>query len=101
MAQRSVVFVDVDVYERVIGEIARGPDTYDFVRRVTEDVAEQIRGSAPVRTGAGKGSIRAVVHMGSDGWYGTASWDVKHYYMGIQNARRKFVEPVAARIRYV
>lgn len=99
---KTPVFVDVTVYERVIAEIARGPDTYDFVKRVVDDLAEDMRRGAPRKTGRGAASIRGQVHMGPDGWYGTASWTEPHYYLGILNATgRKFVEPALSRVRYV
>jgi len=100
MADRAV-FVDVDVFYPVLAEIARGPEVYAFVRRLVDDAAETLRRNAPVRTGAGRGSIRAEVHMGPDGWYGTASWDESHYYMGILNASQKWADRAAAQVRYV
>ena len=41
------------------------------------------------------------VPMGPAGWYGTASWDNAHYYMGIQNSRTHWAEPTAQRVRFV
>ncbi len=93
--------VDVNVHPRALEEIARSHDTYDLVRDTAERVAAEMRHGAPVRTGAGRASIRARADMTPDGWVATASWDERHYYMGIQNARRRFAEPALSRIRYV
>lgn len=96
-----VTDVKITVYESAIRDIARGPDTYEFVRSIVDDAAATMRQGAPVRTGAGRASIVSRVEMGPDGWYGTASWDTRHYYMGILNTRRHFVEPALSRVRYV
>lgn len=101
MAGEVTVTVRVQVFEPAIREIARGPDVHDFVLRIASDLAEGLRAGAPVRTGAGRASIRARAEMGPDGWYSTASWDTQHYYMGIQNDRRHFVEPALSRVRFV
>lgn len=101
MPAEVVVYVDVDVFYPVIWEIARGPETYNFVRKQVDETAETLRRSAPVRTGAGRGSITGRVWMGPDGWFGTASWDEAHYYLGIQNAQRKWADRAAALVRYV
>jgi hypothetical protein len=93
--------VKVTVYESSLTAMARGPEMYDFVYGVVSDAAAAMRDEAPVRTGAGRGSIIGRVEMGTEGWYGRASWDRAHYYMGIQNARRSFVEPALTRVRYV
>jgi hypothetical protein len=95
------VDVDVTVFEGSIREIARGPELHSYLRRAVDEVAEGMRSGAPVRSGAGRASIRGQVHMGPDGWYGTASWDTRHYYMGILNSRRQFAEPAIMRVRYV
>lgn len=95
------VSVEVDVHHGALAEMARAHDTRELVLRVAEDIAEGMRAGAPVRTGAGRASIRAHAEMGSDGWYATASWDERHYYMGIQNTRRHFAEPALSRVRYV
>jgi hypothetical protein len=92
---------DVRVIPGAVDAIARGPDVYAFVQGLVDEAAATMREGAPVRTGAGRASIRGQVWMGPDGWFGTASWDVQHYYMGIQNDRRHFVEPALSRVRYV
>ena len=101
MARTNVTDVRVTVYDTAIAAIARGPEVYDFVRKIVDGAAEGMRGGAPVRTGAGRASIGGRVVMGADGWYGVASWDTRHYYMGIQNARQSFVEPAFSRVRFV
>ena len=97
----DTVRVDVNVHRAAIAEIARGHETYELVTRFADDVVEEMRRGAPVRTGAGRASIRTRAALGPDGWYATASWDERHYYMGIQNGRRQFAEPALARVRYV
>lgn len=99
MAER--VTVVVNVHHRAIHDIAFGHETYNMVRRTAEEVAQEMRRGAPVRTGAGRGSIRGGVELTADGWVGTATWDERHYYMGIQNSRRPFAEPALSRVRYV
>lgn len=100
MAER--VHVDVDVHRQVLREIAFGHETYELVRDVAEKAASDMRRGAPVRTGAGRSSIRARAELGPDGWYATASWDEAHYYMGILNTTyRGFADSAITRIRYV
>lgn len=97
----STATVVVDVNEAAIADLARGPEMYDLLRGTADEVSEEMRRGAPVRTGAGRASIRSRVEMTADGWVATASWDERHYYMGIQNSRREFAETALSRVRYV
>jgi hypothetical protein len=98
----EVTRVDVTVYEDRIRALARSQDCYDFVRSVVDGEAIGLFEAAPVRTGAGRASIRGRVEMGVDGWVGAASWDTQHYYMGLRNTRTHWADRVAAQqIRYV
>ncbi len=98
----KVTRVRSEVRQVGLAEIRRGPEMYEAVRTAVESAADAMRAGAPVRTGAGRSSIRAEVHMGADGWFGTASWDEAHYYLGILNADgRHFAEAALSRIRYV
>jgi len=96
----------ITVYDAAFEEIKRSPDVYSFIRKRTDDAAEALRRSSPVRTGAGRGSIRSQVVMGPDGWTGYASWDEQHYYLGILNSRgdqsrEGWADRAAATVRYV
>jgi hypothetical protein len=94
--------VRVTVYEDRLRALARSQDAYEFVRAIVEREVRVLVAAAPVRTGAGRASIRPRVEMGPDGWYGTASWDTSHYYMGLRNVRTHWADRVAAQgIRYV
>ncbi len=102
----SRVTVRVTVRQSGLEAIKRGPEVYSFVRRHTDNAAEALRRAAPVRTGAGRGSITTDVVMGPDGWVGYASWDERHYYLGILNARETqthegWADRAAATVRYV
>jgi len=97
----TTVEVQVTVHDEVIREIARGPELREFLLRTVSEFASELRADAPVRTGAGRRSIVAKVEMGATGWYGTASWDDAHYYLGIQNSRTRWAQPTLSRVRYV
>lgn len=106
MAREVTVYTDVTVYYAVLEQIKRGSDAYAFTRRQAEHAAEGLRRGTPVRTGAGRASIRADVTMGPDGWIGTASWDESHYYLGILNTkngqdREGWADRASASVRYV
>ncbi len=100
------IIVRVTVLEGGLEAIKRGPEVYSFVRQHTDNAAEALRRAAPARTGAGRGSIDTNVVMGPDGWVGYASWDERHYYLGILNARENqsregWADRAAATARYV
>lgn len=81
--------------------LARSPEVRQVLSTVSDRGADSLRQAAPSRTGAGRASIYSDVRMGPDGWYGVASWDDAHYYMGIQQTRTRWADPAIARIRYV
>lgn len=91
----------VIVYDDRIREFARSPEVHDFLKDRAEEAADALRANAPVRTGAGRASVRVHMEMGPEGWYATASWDEAHYYMGIQNTRQHWADRAAATVRYV
>lgn len=94
--------VHITVYDDRILAMARSQDTYNFLRSIVDGEARALADAAPVRTGAGRGSIRGRVEMGTDGWIGAASWDTSHYYMGLRNVRTHWADRVAAQqVRYV
>lgn len=95
------VRVQVRIIPGAVDRIARSMEVHDNVKRIVDDLAEGLRRAVPVRTGAGRKSVTGRVAMGPNGWYGAASWDEAHYYLGILNSRRHFAEPVMDRIRYV
>lgn len=95
------VDVVITVYESRIRALGRTQDAYDFIRGRAEEAAQALRASAPVRTGAGKASIKVRMAMGNEGWVGAASWDTSHYYMGILNAEDRWADRAAASVRYV
>lgn len=97
----SEVRVVVTVREQAIRDLARSPEMYDFLKNIVDEAAKAMRVGAPRKTGQGAASIHGEVHLGPDGYYGTASWTERRYYMGIQNKRRNFTDPAAAAIRYV
>lgn len=94
--------VQVTYYPEVIDAIAAGDETRALVEGKANDAAADLRSEAPVRTGAGRASIRARTERDGDGsWVGAASWDDEHYYMGIQNSRTHWAAPTVQRVRYV
>jgi hypothetical protein len=93
--------VTVTVNPSLVLSLARSPELYAHLHRMVDGAAENMRGAAPVRTGAGRASIRGQVVMTPTGWVGAAGWDRTHYYMGFQNRRRHFVEPALTRVRFV
>jgi hypothetical protein len=106
MAKEVVVYTDVTVFYPVLEAIKRGSEVYAFCRRQADDAADVLRRAAPVRSGAGRASVRSSVEMGPEGWYGVASWDESHYYLGILNtkdaqSREGWADRAAAQVRYV
>jgi hypothetical protein len=93
--------VQVTYYPEVMDEIQGSDDTRDLVLAAADDAATDLRSEAPVRTGAGRASIRARAERDGLDWVGAASWDDEHYYMGIQNSRTHWAEPTVQRVRYV
>lgn len=93
--------VNVTYYPEVIDEIAMGDETRDLVLAKADDAATDLRSEAPVRSGAGRASIKARVERDGTDWVGAASWDDEHYYMGILNSRDHWAEPTVQRVRYV
>jgi hypothetical protein len=93
--------VRVTVHET---EMARWPyleETREVLQRVVDDIADVGRPAAPRETGLGAASIRGRTFMTADGWVGTASWDVPHYYMGFHEKRRPFLRPAMQAVRFV
>lgn len=88
-------------YPQAWDRIARSPELYSWVDGKVTRAAEDLRRSAPVRSGAGRNSINSAVRMAAEGWMGTATWDDAHYYMGIQNAHTHWAESAVQRVRYV
>jgi hypothetical protein len=102
MPGRDNFDVRITVYDDRIIALNRSPETHDFLRSIVDEEARALADAAPVRTGAGRSSIRGRVEMGSDGWIGAASWDTSHYYMGLRNTRTHWADRVAAQqVRYV
>lgn len=95
------VTVTVQVNSALPMELAHGPEIHEMLRRAVDALASDMRAHAPVRTGAGRNSIEGEVLMTPEGWVGVASWDAKHFYMGIQDRRKPFAEPALQRVRYV
>jgi hypothetical protein len=93
--------VAVTVYPKAWDSIARSEQVHSWLDVKVSGIAEDLRRAAPVRSGAGRNSISSAVRMGADGWYGTASWDDAHYYMGIQNSRTHWAAQAAQRVRFV
>lgn len=83
-------------------EIARSPELRAWLAERMRSIADDLRRDAPVKTGAGRGSIASDVELSSGGWAGSAGWDAEHYYMGIQQTRKHWADPVVDHIdRYV
>lgn len=74
----------VNVRPDVIAALAGDPDVLRTVGRVAEGVAEQMRATAPRRTGHGADSIRSEPAPNpADGF--RVSWDKDHFYMHFLN----------------
>jgi hypothetical protein len=82
-------------------QIARSPEMREWMRARVADIASDLRADAPVKTGAGRGSIASDTALAAAGWEGSAGWDEAHYYMGIQQSRTHWADPAVADIRYV
>lgn len=99
--------MNVNVTVRVTPNVAlvpvlsHGANIQAHLRRMAERAADDLRQSAPARTGAGRASITGGTVMTADGWVGTAGWDRAHYYMGIQQSRTHWADPAFQRVRYV
>lgn len=93
--------VNVTTFPEAIAAIRESQGTRALVGRYADSAAFALRASAPVRSGAGRASIRsATEHNFEAGWVGTASWDDEHYYMGIQNSRTSWASKAARSVRY-
>lgn len=101
MSRRGGSKVVVRVIPGAVDRIARSSDTRDYVQDYVDRLADTLKPSVPVRSGRGRKSVKGRVAMGARGWYGTASWDEQHYYLGILNSRMHFADAAIARIRYV
>jgi len=73
----------------------------EWLKERVADIAAGLRSDAPVKTGAGRGSIASDTALAVQGWTGEAGWDEAHYYMGIQQSRTHWADPAIAKIRYV
>lgn len=93
--------VKTTYYPEVIDEIEMSDDTRLMIQSKVDDAAADLRSEAPVRTGAGRASIRSKTEREGVEWVGTASWDDEHYYMGILNSRTHWAEPTVQRVRFV
>jgi hypothetical protein len=101
MAGTTKVSTKVTVRHQAVAELARGPELRRHLEQAVTDMALDMQAHAPVRSGAGRRSIKGEVVMTSEGWVGTASWDVAHYYLSFQDKRKQFAEPAIQRVRYV
>jgi hypothetical protein len=95
------VEVKIRIIPGAMDRVARSPEVRDRIQEIVDSLAEGLRRAVPVRTGAGRRSIKGRVVMGPNGWIGGASWDEAHYYLGILDSRHHFAEPVMNRVRHV
>lgn len=96
-----IVATTVTVRPEFAAKLAYSPTMRRVLERQADRISAELRAAAPVKTGAGRASIRTRTALGPTGWEASASWDAQHYYLGIQNTRTHWAEQVVQRLRNI